>query len=228
MIEGLPDGSEADRCFRSICDTSHRGDRGRPWRVPRSVREEKGRGIATKEDFNELIRQVQRTTGATEQVKAAISARGAIGGELRESVWKLTVTMASMLYSMCWLTWSADRRGTLTDKDVWQYDEEVHKLSPEILGHLTSVAALDLNVYERLEPLVWELFDMDVKIGNACATWHSEPGVGQRAAADLQRRPSELMVRLPKEVAGIIGDVAVKSSGARASAAKDVPHVNLR
>jgi hypothetical protein len=172
----------------------------------------KGAGLATKEDFNELIRQVQRTTEATEQVKAAISARGAIGGELRESVRKLTVTMASMLHSMCWITWSADRRGRLTDKDVWLYDEEVHKLSPDILGYLTSVAALDLSVYERLEPLVWELFDMDVRIGNACVIWQSEPALGQKAVADLQKPSGELMVRLPKEVAGIIGHVAVKAT----------------
>ena len=95
---------------------------------------------------------------------------------------------------------------------MWLYDEEIHKLSPEILGHLTSVAALDLSMYKRLEPLVWELFAMDVKIGDACVTWRSEPAAGQKIAADLNEPSSELMKRLPREVAGIIGHAAAKAT----------------
>jgi hypothetical protein len=170
----------------------------------------KGEALATKEDFQELIRQIQRTTEATEQVKAAIAAQSAIGGELRKSVQELTVSMASMMHSMCWLTWAAMRQGEFTEEKVEQYDDEVHKLSPDIVGHMTSVAALDPAVYEKIEPLVRELFAMDAEIGDACIAWRSNHFDGEHVRR-LQSDSVAMMYRLPRKIAGIVGTHAIPS-----------------
>jgi hypothetical protein len=163
----------------------------------------KGETLATKEDFHELIRQVQRTTEATEQVKATIAAQSAIGGDLRKAVQELTVGMSSMMHSMCWLMWASTRPGALTEKKIESYDDEVHKLSPEILGQLTAVAALDPQVYKRLKPLVRELFSMDAEIGDACVAWRANQ-IDVETLADLHLKAVEMMYRLPDEIAGII------------------------
>jgi hypothetical protein len=168
----------------------------------------KGEALATREDFHELIRQVQRTTEATEQVKATIAARSSMGGELRSALHKLTTSMASMIHSMCWVTWAASHPGVLTSEKIDAYDEEVHRLSPEILGHLTSIAAFSYDIYKQIEPLVWEIFRLDASIGSACV--EARNGGGSARLLDLQQESVDAMHRLPHAIAGIISQAAAE------------------
>src|SRR4051794_2714118 len=69
----------------------------------------------------------------------------AIAKELSGAVQQLTIKMASSVHSMCWLTWLAESGpDRVQQANLDAYDTEQHKFVPEILGYLSTVAAVDV------------------------------------------------------------------------------------
>lgn len=130
----------------------------------------------------------------------------ALAQDLRKAIQDLTTRMAAALHSMCWLTWSADvRPERITRAQIDQYDAELHKLLPEIIGGLTAVAALDPPAFLKLSPLGEEIYALDYDVGQACLTLDIEPADAARKLAVLAAKAGKLEQRLPKAVAGVVG-----------------------
>lgn len=139
--------------------------------------------------------------------RTAQAREDAIGKEFAAAVQQLTIRMASALHSMCWLTWLAVNRGDrLTQSNLDAYDAELHKLLPEVLGYMSTVAALDQGVYEKLVPHVNELFTLDARIGSAGLSLdrNREAAVGE--LADCYEAMSDFEHRLPLLVGNIVSD----------------------
>lgn len=95
--------------------------------------------------------------------------------ELRASVKELTTRLAEAAHSMCWLCWLAKFGAEqLTQERIAQYDEEMHKLLPQITGLHATIAGLDYSVYLKLKPLVEHLLNLDIDVGEAGL--HFTPG----------------------------------------------------
>jgi hypothetical protein len=92
----------------------------------------------------------------------------ALAKELSTAVQQLTISIASAIHSMGWLTWlAAARPDQLTQARIDKYDDEQHSTLPKIFGYLATTAALDTTLYELLRENVQEIFALDAEIGKA-------------------------------------------------------------
>jgi hypothetical protein len=106
----------------------------------------------------------QRGLERDEQSKRA----DALAKELSTAVQQLTISIASAIHSMGWLTWlAAARPDQLTQARIDKYDDEQHSTLPKIFGYLATTAALDTTLYELLRENVQEIFALDAEIGKA-------------------------------------------------------------
>ena len=109
-----------------------------------------------------------RRQARLEREKWLRGVRDAFANELRSSVKELTTELASAAHSMCWVCWLAkygpDR---LTRQHLDQYDQEMHKLLPQIAGLHAMLAGMDVDVHKRLDSLVDRVYSVDAQIGEA-------------------------------------------------------------
>jgi hypothetical protein len=139
--------------------------------------------------------------------RAAQTRDDSVAKAFAEAAQQLTIKMASALHSMCWLTWLAVNRGDrLTQANLDAYDAEIHKLLPEVLGYMSTVAALDSEAYEQLVPHVNELFALDGRIGQAGLHLDRDREKSIRQLADCYEPMTDFEHRLPRLVANIVGE----------------------
>jgi hypothetical protein len=127
--------------------------------------------------------------------------------DLSDAIQQLTIKMAASLHSMCWLTWLAKRGPNRVDKARLElYDSEQHQVLPEILGHLSTVAALDADMHNRLRGIVYEIYALDEYIGRAGLLLESDPQQMIRNLVAADKAMTDLEMQLPQ----IVGDVVSK------------------
>jgi hypothetical protein len=103
-----------------------------------------------------------------ERLKWPKAREDALAADLRLSVHQFSLKMAAAVHSMGWLTWLAQSRAeSVTLERIDGYDKELHALLPEISGMLTAISALDREAFDRLRPLAEEVYDLDVRVGDA-------------------------------------------------------------
>jgi len=142
-----------------------------------------------------------------ERAKWPKAREDALVQDLREAIQQLTVRMAAALHSMCWLTWIAEERvSRITVERIKSYDDELHKLLPEIMGFLSMVAALDKDAYTRLSPIADKIYEVDYEIGQASLLFEESPSEGGIALARCYRKASFVERQLPKQIADIVSD----------------------
>jgi hypothetical protein len=128
--------------------------------------------------------------------------------DLRAGLQQLILTISSAAHSMCWLTWLADADASkLTKERVIQYDAEMHKVLPQLLGSHALVASLRPQTYRRFKDLIDEIFDVDRAIGNACLKF--VPGVPATAEElkALHARATKIEDKLPETVRSVLRDI---------------------
>jgi hypothetical protein len=130
-----------------------------------------------------------------------------ISEDLSDAVQQLTIKMAASLHSMCWLTWLARQGANRVDQPRLDlYDKEQHQVLPEILGYLSTVAALDADIYKSIKPLVYEIYTLDAYIGEAGLLLNSDRDLMLRRLVDADHAMVSLEMYLPQ----IVGDVVSK------------------
>lgn len=129
----------------------------------------------------------------------------AIANDLREAIQQLTINASSALHSMCWLTWVArERKESLTQDKIDQYDREIHELMPKINGFLVSVAALDKKSYDLISPSVKKVAEMDWKIGHASIRFNLDQNSSAVKLGNLHADVASLDASFPNDLANII------------------------
>lgn len=140
-----------------------------------------------------------------EAAKWPISRENAHAHELRATIQQLTKHMSAALHSMFWLTWVAERKEErLTAERIDAYDEEMHRLLPEISGLLSATAALDGPTFESISPLVEELYKIDYQIGLAQLELEESRESGVKGFIKCFKRATDLDRDLPRRTADII------------------------
>lgn len=98
----------------------------------------------------------RRRAVATESDRSALRAQAA----------DVFVHVFHLQHEMEWLTWHAAKRPESFDpRAAMEYESAVHAIYPRILGAMAVLASLDLELYQRLQPLVDRLYDVEGKIG---------------------------------------------------------------
>jgi len=157
-------------------------------------------GYKTKE-----IQEQFRTEIEKERSKWLRAREDAIAQELRLAVLQLSIKMATALHSMCWLTWVAEDHSDHISSDRFKsYDDELHKLLPEIAGSLAAVAALDKDTYKQLAPITEQIYGIDFDIGEAGLLWEETPVEGCKALVKCYEKATALEKGLPKMIANIV------------------------
>jgi hypothetical protein len=125
--------------------------------------------------------------------------------EIRLAVVELTKKMAIALQAMEWFTWKVKKTpDSLTEEDISAYDEEMKAHLPEIVSSHILVAALSKTKYERLDPLVTELYQLDNQIAQASLMLKKSPQEGTQALVELCTICFRFHKELQKEVSEII------------------------
>lgn len=127
----------------------------------------KGENLATREDFHVALRQIEESTRAVEAVKAAVTRQQALDSEVREAIRKYAVALESLIHSVCWLTWDSTARERIDPEMTKRYDEEVHRICPDIVGHLALISMLRPEVHDRLASFSDAVFSLDVSVASA-------------------------------------------------------------
>jgi len=154
----------------------------------------KGESLATREEFQNALTQLHASTTTVEGIKSSVAKHALLSQELRGAGQKLTVASSSLIHSMCWLTWDTKTRGRLNPDLVRRYDEEVHRIAPEISGQLALIATYDLGLHTALAPLITRLFDMDARIGAAVVAYEeAAPKKKPRALEQIKSLHAETL-----------------------------------
>jgi hypothetical protein len=101
---------------------------------------------------------------------------------------------------MCWLTWDTKARGRLSQVLVAKYDKEANRLSPQIVGQLALICALDGQMHDNLAPFVTDVFAQDASIADAAVRYEKDADAGLReltahwvASCDLEARLRQII-----------------------------------
>ncbi len=125
--------------------------------------------------------------------------------EIRLAIVELTKNLAIGLQAMEWLTWKAQETpDSLTEEDILIFDKEMKAQLPEIVSSHVLVAALSKSKYDRLTPLVNEVYKLDVQVAQASLLWKKSPQESIQPLADLHTSCLKFHRKLEQEVTGII------------------------
>ena len=133
--------------------------------------------------------------------------------ELRSRTGTAFAEMFALQHEIEWLSWHATKDRTSVDGDVMQdYNSAVHTIYPRLLGAMAGVAALDLNLYEKLQPLATQLYDLDERVAVATLSLRRDrESVDWPALEEVLAAARGLYGSLPKDLAQAMRSAAPDS-----------------
>ena len=125
--------------------------------------------------------------------------------EQRLAIADLAAKLAKGSQKMAWVTWKAKYEPeSFSSVDITTYNKEINELFSEISASHLVVAAMNKSAYDKVTPMVYELYDTDSKIALSGAKFRQSK---QDGLAELQRLAdvtSSYGEKLPKEMVNII------------------------
>jgi hypothetical protein len=95
--------------------------------------------------------------------------------EVRLAVAELTRVLGSAGHSINWLTWKARfTPSEFGEQAIHDYNTEMHRELPKILGSLAVVSALDADAWQKVRPLANDLLMLDAKVASAAAGFYTD------------------------------------------------------
>jgi hypothetical protein len=128
-----------------------------------------------------------------------------VAKELRLAVADLMRKMATTAQHISWFTWEADYRpDRITKEAVELYDTEMRGLFPEIDSALIMVSALSNEAYERLAPLVLDIYNLDLKVSRETRKITNAPSDAAKGIADYKDAAFQLKRQIMQNVSNVI------------------------
>jgi len=152
----------------------------------------KGEVRAAREDLKQTILNLSETTRTVELEKAKIAADAALASDQRKAIYALATSTQTLIHSMCWLSWDAKTRRAVRSDMTRAYDNEAHRLLPEIFSQLALLKILDENLHSRAYPYASELARLDVRFGEAIVLSETNPSAGTEKLSALFEISNEL------------------------------------
>jgi hypothetical protein len=107
-------------------------------------------------------------TIAASLLQARANRRQAHIGELRRRTADAFAQAFVVQHAMEWITWYAKNDPEALDSEMKrQYAEDVHRAFPALLGAMAATAALSMDVYDGLRPILDELYGLEERVALA-------------------------------------------------------------
>lgn len=170
---------------------------------------------AATEDLRQTIQNLTETTRAVELEKARIAADTTLAGDKRKTLYAFATATQSLVHSMCWLSWDAKTRGNVRIEIAKQYDEEAHKLLPEIFSQLAVLRLLDKELHSSAYEHASRLTKLDVEFGEAIIAAENNNSEGTKMLGGLHKKSAALQFDIDTLFGGKLYqiDMANKSEG---------------
>jgi len=130
------------------------------------------------------------------------TARNAFVQELRSRTAEVFKQAFALQHAMEWVTWHADHQpDALTERFKEAYASEVHQAFPALQGATTAAAALSMDVYRDMQPIVDELYGLEHEVALAMRfVGNDEPAHAEAVTRlrALSARVTALYVSLPE------------------------------
>jgi hypothetical protein len=150
----------------------------------------------------ELASFTQEQNRKLEEFKNQLTAESESRRNVRLAVAEVARRVAAATHSICWVTWSAKYAPkSFTLANLNKYNGEIHLLLSEIVGARVVLAALSPAMHGRLTPLIDELYNTDVEMGEAERLFREDPEKGLAALATLHAASGKLDAELLAAVA---------------------------
>ncbi len=141
----------------------------------------------------------------TEKQKWLRAKQDESAAQLRFQIAEVARKMLSAQHSMEWIAWyAAYTPQHLSQEMASNYEREIHKVFPELLGSLAVTASLSLDAYNRLTPLAEEIYELDPRISRALVSFKVSPLESAKAVSATLPKATELYKQLPLQIAEIL------------------------
>jgi len=140
----------------------------------------RGESAGQAADFRAALHRLEQNTAAVERIKLDVARQGSVDAELRQAVKQTTTAISALIHSICWLTWDCTARQRLDAEMVRKYDDEAHRLMPDIIGQLAGVAMFQSALHSKLSPLADDIIDLDADVGEAVVLAEKDLAAGLR------------------------------------------------
>jgi hypothetical protein len=145
-----------------------------------------------------------------ERERVAAARYDELNREARQSLLDLVQLVATGTQAIAWVTWAVEsQRRDDSVAEAHRYEETMRALLPRLVSAQVAVASLsDVSTYERLDPLVRRLVNLDARVGTALVGY--EQGVDEAAAelAGLRDETSAFELRTIEVVRAILSGSA--------------------
>jgi len=149
----------------------------------------------------EMARFTQAQNQNLEKFKNQLVAESESRRSVRQAVAEVAKFVAAATHSISWVTWPAKYAPkTFSLAHLDKYDLEIHSRLGDIVGARVVLAALSPAMHARLSPLIDELYDLDVQMGDAKRIFEEDRGRGLMALARLHVASGELDDQLLEKV----------------------------
>jgi len=156
-------------------------------------------------------------TLAASQLTAKASRRAAFVQELRVRTADAFREAFAVQHAMEWVTWHALHDPDALDEAMKrEYAAEVHRALPALLGAIAATAALSLDVYDGMQPILEALYKLEEEVAREMRFVGSH-GPPREEAIDglsaLADRAQQLYKDLPIRLAAVMALAADPSKG---------------
>jgi hypothetical protein len=112
--------------------------------------------------------------------------RNAFVQELRSRTAEVFKQAFVLQHAMEWVTWhAAYEPDALTEKLKQDYATEVHQAFPALQGAMTAAAALSMDVYREMQPILEEVYKLEFDVALALRFVGTEKSAHAKAVTEL-------------------------------------------
>lgn len=103
-----------------------------------------------------------------ERLRLIEAKRSADIAALRKAAGVAFEEIFAVQHAMNWITWYATNSPSeIDDANVREYEEQIHRAYPRLLGALAKVASLDLNLYHELHLICERIYHLEENVALA-------------------------------------------------------------
>jgi hypothetical protein len=127
----------------------------------------------------------ERHQSRTERERTRAARADELTRAARQALLDLVQLIAAGTHAISWLAWSvAEQPPDQVLLEADKYNASMRELFPILVKAQVAAASLSKNSYERIDPLVDQLFDLDREVGTALEAFkRGEPDANARIAA---------------------------------------------
>jgi hypothetical protein len=127
----------------------------------------------------------------------------------RQALLHLGELVAIGSQAMLWAAWAArTKSSTEVRQDIDTYETRMFELLPKLLAAQAEAGSVSDDAYQRVNPLVDQLTELDTRIGTAASRLDDNEDLARGAIAETKRDVDSLMHRTLDEIRTVLRSLA--------------------